>query len=58
MDYMLQITALPEQQQADALELYKQLQKEFESHSPNYVKMDRLQYQLEEMLNKEIQGRG
>ena len=53
MDYMLQITALPEQQQADALELYKQLQKEFESHSPNYVKMDRLQYQLEEMLNKE-----
>ena len=53
MDYMLQITALPKQQQAGALELYKQLQKEFESYSPNYGKMDRLQYQLEEMLNKE-----
>ena len=51
MDYMFQIMSLPKSKQTKALKLYKELQKEFEHYSPNYGKMDRLQYQLEQMLN-------
>ena len=51
MDYMIQIAALPKKKQKEAMELYRALQKEFESYSPNYGLMDRLQYKLEQMLN-------
>ena len=51
MDYMFQILKLPKSKQEEALKLYKELQKEFEHYSPNYGRMDRLQYQLEQMLN-------
>jgi hypothetical protein len=51
MDYMFQIMALPKAKQDAAMRLFKQLREEFASYNPDYGLMDRLEYQLDQMLN-------
>jgi len=51
MDYMTEIMKLDAAAQAQALKLLQDLQDEFAAYAPDYNTMDRLEYQLDQLLN-------